>query len=214
MPKEIQPTQKSNFVKGIVYDAKTKQKLEANIDLFDITEKIKQASTTSDAQNGNYMLVLTQGSEYALEIHKKGYAFKSMSFNYVETKEMKPIEIDIYLEPLDKGTVFRLNNIFFDYNKFELKEKSKTELDELVKFMNDNPEVKGEISGHTDNIGKPEDNLKLSLNRAKSVYEYLIRNGVDKSRLTFKGYGANKPDASNDTEEGRAKNRRIEFKIL
>ncbi|TAE46666.1 MAG: OmpA family protein, partial [Cytophagales bacterium] len=169
---------------------------------------------SSDAKNGDYMIVITEGSEYALEVHKKGYAFKSMSFNYTETKEMKPIEIDIPLEPITKGTVFRLNNIFFDYNKFQLKDKSKTELDELIKFMKDNADIKGEISGHTDNIGKAEDNITLSLNRAKSVYEYLIDNGIDKTRLTFKGYGATKPDFLNDNEENRAKNRRIEFKIL
>lgn len=214
VPQQIRPTLKSNFVKGNVYDIKTNQKLESNIDLFDINEKIKLASTTSDSQNGNYMLVLTEGSEYALEVHKKGYAFKSLSFNYVESKEMKPIEINIPLEPLTKGTVFRLNNIFFDYNKFQLKDKSKTELDELIKFMKDNADIRGEISGHTDNVGKAEDNITLSLNRAKSVYEYLTNNGIDKSRLTFKGYGANKPDVANDTEENKAKNRRIEFKIL
>lgn len=214
VPQSIQPKQKSNFVKGIVYDAKTKEKLGSTIDLFDINEKTKLASTSSDAKNGDYMIVITEGSEYALEVHKKGYAFKSMSFNYTETKEMKPIEIDIPLEPITKGTVFRLNNIFFDYNKFQLKDKSKTELDELIKFMKDNADIKGEISGHTDNIGKAEDNITLSLNRAKSVYEYLIDNGIDKTRLTFKGYGATKPDFSNDNEENRAKNRRIEFKIL
>lgn len=214
VPQQIRPTLKSNFVKGNVYDIKTKQKLESNIDLFDINEKTKLSSTTSDAQNGEYTIVLTQGSEYALEVHKKGYAFKSLSFNYVETKEMKPIEIDIPLEPLAKGTVFRLNNIFFDYNKFELKDKSKTELDELIKFMKNNADIRGEISGHTDNVGKAEDNITLSLNRAKSVYEYLINNSIDKSRLTFKGYGASKPDVANDSEENKAKNRRIEFKIL
>ncbi|MCU0445908.1 MAG: OmpA family protein [Microscillaceae bacterium] len=214
VPQEIAPTQKSNFVKGIVYDSKSKQKLEAKIDLFDLAEKSRAASVSSDAQNGSYLLVLNQGAEYALEVHRKGYAFKSLTFNYTEGKDIEPLEIDIALDPISQGTIFRLNNIFFDYNKYEIKEKSKTELDELVKFMQENTEVRGEISGHTDNIGVAEANMTLSLNRAKAVYDYLLQAGIDAKRLTFKGYGATKPDASNDTDEGRARNRRIEFKIL
>jgi OmpA-OmpF porin, OOP family len=214
VPQEIAPTQKSNFVKGIVYDSKTKEKLAAKIDLFDLGEKSRAASVDSDAQNGSYLLVLNQGAEYALEVHRKGYAFKSLTFNYTEGKDIEPLEIDIALDPISQGTVFRLNNIFFDYNKYEIKEKSRTELDELVKFMQENPEVRGEISGHTDNIGVAEANMTLSLNRAKAVYDFLVQAGIDAKRLTFKGYGANKPDAPNDSEEGRARNRRIEFKIL
>jgi outer membrane protein OmpA-like peptidoglycan-associated protein len=214
VPKEIAPTQKSNFVKGIVFDSRSKAKLDAQIDLFDLNERTRQSSVNSDAQNGSYLLVLNQGAEYALEVHKKGYAFKSLTFNYNEAKDMEPLVIDIALDPISQGTVFRLNNIFFDYNKYELKEKSMAELDELVRFMQENAEVRGEISGHTDNIGTSEANLTLSLNRAKSVYEYLIKAGIEAKRLTFKGYGATKPDATNDTEEGRARNRRIEFKIL
>jgi OmpA-OmpF porin, OOP family len=214
VPESIQPKNRSNYVKGIVYDSKTKAKLKAGIDLFDLTANIKQSSVNSDSLNGNYLIVLSQGSEYALEIHKKGYAFKSLTFNYTEGADVKPLEIDIALDPITHGTIFRLNNIFFDYNKYELKEKSKTELDELVKFMKENIDVEGEISGHTDNTGNPQSNLTLSLNRAKSVYDYLINAGIDTKRLSFKGYGATKPDSTNDTEEGRAQNRRIEFKIL
>lgn len=214
VPQEIRPKQKSNYVKGNVYDSKTKAKLDAKIDLFNLTDNAKQASVNSDAKDGSYLIVLSEGSEYALEVNRKGYAFKSLTFNYVESADIKPLEIDIPLDPIAKGTVFRLNNIFFDYNQFDLKEKSKTELDELVKFMKENEAVRGEISGHTDNIGVAQANQTLSLNRAKAVYEYLIKAGVDAKRLTFKGYGASKPDATNDTEEGRAKNRRIEFEIL
>jgi outer membrane protein OmpA-like peptidoglycan-associated protein/tetratricopeptide (TPR) repeat protein len=214
VPASIQPENRSNYVKGIVYDAKTKVKLRAKIDLFDLTANARQAAVDSDSLNGSYLLVLNQGAEYALEIHKKGYAFKSLTFNYSEGKDIQPLEIDIPLDPIAHGTVFRLNNIFFDYNKYELQDKSKTELDELVKFMKENPEVEGEISGHTDNTGIAQNNITLSLNRAKSVYDYLINAGIEAKRLTFKGYGSTKPDAANDTEEGRARNRRIEFKVL
>jgi outer membrane protein OmpA-like peptidoglycan-associated protein len=164
--------------------------------------------------NGGYMLVLNQGAEYGLEVHRKGYAFKSLSFNYAEGKDIKPLEIDIELDPIAQGTIFTLNNIFFEYNKYELQDKSKTELDALVKFLQDNPDVKGEVSGHTDNIGAAENNMTLSLNRAHSVRDYLVNAGIDANRLTYKGFGSTKPATSNDTEEGRAKNRRIEFKVL
>ncbi len=214
IPDAIKPKNISNYVKGYVYDAKTNNKLNAQIDLFDLSEDLKQASVTSDAVNGNYLLVLNQGSEYALEVHKKGYAFKSLTFNYEEERNPEPVVINIALEPIAKGTVFRLNNIFFDYNSFDLQDKSKAELDELVQFMSENPEVQGEISGHTDNTGSAENNKVLSSNRAKSVYDYLVKAGVEASRLRFEGYGSSRPSASNDTEEGRAQNRRIEFKIL
>jgi len=95
-----------------------------------------------------------------------------------------------------------------------LQDKSKTELDELVKFLQENADVKGEISGHTDNVGSAEANVTLSLNRAKSVQEYLIKAGIPTERITFKGYGSTKAATNNDTEENRAKNRRIEFKVL
>lgn len=214
VPESLKPKNRSNYVKGIVYDSKTKAPVDAKIELFDISNNKKQASTASDPQNGNYLLVLNQGAQYALGVTKKGYAFKSLTFNYQEEKDMEPLVFDIFLDPIAKGTTFRLNNIFFDYNKYELKETSRVELDELVSYMQSNAEIKGEISGHTDNIGDPKGNLTLSMNRAKAVYDFLIKAGIDPKRLTFKGYGATQPDAPNDTEEGRAKNRRIEFKIL
>ncbi|NJL13786.1 MAG: OmpA family protein [Microscillaceae bacterium] len=133
--------------------------------------------------------MLNQGAEYALEVARKGYAFKSITFNYTEGKDIQPLEFNIALEPIAKGTVFRLNNIFFDYNRFELDEKSRTELNELVRFMQENPEVKGEISGHTDNVGDDEANLRLSLNRAKSVYDFLVQAGIAPERLKYQGYG-------------------------
>jgi outer membrane protein OmpA-like peptidoglycan-associated protein len=140
--------------------------------------------------------------------------YKSITFNYTEGKDIEALVFNIALDPISKGTVFRLNNIFFATNSYELADKSKAELDELVKFMKENTQVKGEISGHTDNIGNPEANKTLSLARAKSVLDYLVNAGIDKDRLKFQGYGANRPSATNDTEEGRAQNRRIEFEIL
>ncbi|HYM93341.1 MAG TPA: OmpA family protein, partial [Chitinophagaceae bacterium] len=97
---------------------------------------------------------------------------------------------------------------------FDLKPVSQVEFDKLVELLNDNPGLKVEISGHTDNVGKPADNLVLSNNRAKSVVTYLISKGIAANRLSFKGYGETKPVADNTTEEGRALNRRTEMKVI
>ena len=114
----------------------------------------------------------------------------------------------------EKGATFTLNNVLFKSGSNDLEESSKKELIRVIEFMKKNPQVKGEIDGHTDNQGKAEDNQKLSEARAKIVSDFLEANGVEKDRMDFKGYGDSKPKASNDDEKGRALNRRIEFKVL
>jgi outer membrane protein OmpA-like peptidoglycan-associated protein len=118
------------------------------------------------------------------------------------------------LQPIEANATVVLKNIFFDVNKFELKPESQVELDKVIQLLNDNPSVKVEISGHTDNVGKPADNLTLSNNRAKAVVNYLISKKIAVQRLTAKGYGETKPVADNKTETGRALNRRTEMKIV
>jgi outer membrane protein OmpA-like peptidoglycan-associated protein len=107
-----------------------------------------------------------------------------------------------------------LKNIFFDTNKYQLQPDSRAELQKLIEFMDLNPTVKIEISGHTDNVGNDASNQTLSENRAKSVYDFLISGKIDPSRMVFKGYGKTQPIAPNDNDENRAKNRRTEFKII
>jgi outer membrane protein OmpA-like peptidoglycan-associated protein len=123
-------------------------------------------------------------------------------------------EKNIPLQPIEVNASIVLNNIFFETKKYELDPKSQIELDRLVQLLNDNPTVKIEIGGHTDNVGKPADNLTLSNNRAKSVVTYLISKGIAAQRLVAKGYGETKPVADNKTEDGRAKNRRTELKVI
>jgi outer membrane protein OmpA-like peptidoglycan-associated protein len=159
-------------------------------------------------------MVLTQGAEYALYVNKKGYLFQSLNFNYSEVENFEPIELDIELEKIKEGSVSVLKNIFFDTDKYDLQEKSITELQKIIRFLNGNPTTRIEIGGHTDNIGAVTYNRQLSENRAKSVYNYLTKNGVDPKRMITKGYGPDKPIGSNDTEEGRQLNRRIEFKVI
>ena len=107
-----------------------------------------------------------------------------------------------------------MKNIFFNTDKFELKSESDAELEKLVSLLNKNPKMKIEINGHTDNVGADTYNQVLSENRSKAVYEYLINKGIAKERLSYKGYGKTQPIDTNDTEEGRANNRRTEFKVV
>jgi outer membrane protein OmpA-like peptidoglycan-associated protein len=110
--------------------------------------------------------------------------------------------------------VIELKNVFFDIDKFDLKPESKAELNKLAEFLKKNPTIKGELGGHTDNTGDKKKNQLLSQNRAKSVLEYLVVAGIDKTRLSFKGYGDTKPKFPNDTPEHKAANRRTEFKVF
>lgn len=214
IPEEQQIKFKSNYVKGIVRDKKTKEPLLAKIELINLKDNETESLVESDSLSGKYLMVLTQGAEYALYVNKKGYVFRSLNFNYSEVRDFKPITLDIELERATEGTVAILKNIFFDVDKYDLKEKSKTELQKISRFMSDNPAVKVEISGHTDNVGSAVYNKQLSEKRALAVYHYLIEDGIDPKRLLPKGYGPEHPVSSNETDDGRQANRRIEFKII
>lgn len=204
---------KSNYVKGIVTDSKTKENLKAQIELFDIIKNEIVSFVESDSISGQYLMVLTQGSEYALYVNKTGYLFKSLNFNYSEGDHFDPVVIDIPLDRAVKGGGSVLKNIFFDVDKYELKEKSTTELQKIVRFLTENPQINIEIGGHTDNTGNADHNQQLSEKRAQAVYNYIISKGIGHKRLSVRGFGSLKPVAANETESGRQLNRRIEFII-
>jgi outer membrane protein OmpA-like peptidoglycan-associated protein len=137
--------------------------------------------------------------------------------NNLSTKNLqayKEIQQDLYLTPIEVGQTIRLNNIFFDTDKFALRNESTAELNRLVRILNENPAMSIEVMGHTDAVGNDQNNMTLSQNRADAVKEYLLNKGVASNRLSSKGFGKTKPLASNDTEEGRQMNRRVEFSIV
>ena len=201
-------------MKGIIKDKITKEPLTAKIELINLENNDVESLVESDSITGEYLMVLTQGAEYALYINKETYLFKSYNFNYSEVTDFEPIIINIDLEKATEGSIAVLNNIFFDVDKFDLKKKSFPELEKMVRFLKSNPTIRVEISGHTDNSGAAVYNRQLSEKRALSVYSYLIQHDVDKKRLVPKGYGPDQPFATNETEAGRQKNRRIEFRII
>ncbi|MEM6840864.1 MAG: OmpA family protein [Bacteroidota bacterium] len=217
IPAEIRVQNRSNYVFGKVYHALTKEPLGASVELIDLRQQQPISAVTSDPVNGEYLMVLTEGSEYALYVNKEEFLFKSLTFDYIAPSEayiQQPIEIDVYLDPVERGRETVLNNVFFDTDKYEIKEKSKPELDKIVVFLRENPDTSISINGHTDNVGTDAYNQTLSTQRAEAVYDYLIQAGVLEERLGYRGYGASKPIADNDTTEGRQKNRRIAFEIL
>lgn len=140
--------------------------------------------------------------------------FHSENFNIPDSAQFKEYFIKIELKKLKEGTKVILKNIFFDYDKATLRPESYPELDRVVELLNQNPNLKVEISGHTDSKGSDEYNLKLSQLRAKSVVDYIISKGIPANKLIAKGYGETQPIDTNETEEGRQNNRRVEFKVL
>lgn len=214
IPEEFQIRYKSNYVKGIVRDKKTRQPLKARIELINIDRNQVESLVESDSLSGEYLMVLTQGADYALYVNKKHFLFKSLNFNYSEVTHFAPIVLDVDLEKAEAGSVAVLNNIFFDFNSFELTPHSEPELQKLVTFLKENTLLKVEIGGHTDNVGSAAYNRQLSLKRAQSVFNYLVENGIPSARLITKGYGPDQPVAPNESEEQRKLNRRIEFKLV
>lgn len=202
------------WVSGIVYDAISKQPLEAAFNLNDLSNgaEIIRSKSSSD---GSYLVVLPAGKEYAFKCSKEGYLFHSENFSLSGiTKQTDAFELNIALQAVQVGKSTILRNVFFATNEYTLSETSELELKQLVVFLNENPALRIEIGGHTDNQGDREYNQVLSENRARSVREFIIQNGIDAKRILHKGYGMNKPIRENDTEEGRAFNRRTEFMIL
>ncbi|UOQ68268.1 OmpA family protein [Hymenobacter volaticus] len=214
VPEQIRPRETSTYTQGRVFDAFTKKPIKADVQLYDLNTDELTQYVSSDAENGDYTVVLNEGRQYAMYAAADKYLMKSLSFDYSDKKNFDPLTLDIYLEPVRAGRSIVLNNLFFDTKQYELKPKSRTELNRLVGFMKQYPDVQVEVSGHTDDVGSDDDNLALSQNRAKSVYSYLVSQGVKAERLRFKGYGENKPLVANDSESHRQQNRRIELRIL
>jgi outer membrane protein OmpA-like peptidoglycan-associated protein len=210
--KEVRPTMVS-YMKGRVFDAETNAPLNARFELIDLAsaKNIMDAWSNSD---GSFLVCIPEGKDYALNVNRKGYLFYSDNFKMTHGDFVQPFVKDVPLKPIKVGEKVVMRNIFFDLESYKLKEESKIELHKLIKLLTENPQMQIEISGHTDKTGRPDFNLKLSANRAKSVTDYLVQKGIDPKRLISKGYGETQPMASNDTEEGRAQNRRTEFKVI
>ncbi len=200
--------------KGRILDAVTKNPIRAEIIItINSTGKIYTTST-SNSVTGKFLLSLPSGSNYGISVNAEGYLFHSENFNLPKNDGFNMVVKDVNLKNIKVGSNITLNNVFFDTGKWDVKSDSNSELERLIQLLNDIPNLKIEIAGHTDNTGNSTLNKNLSEKRAESVVKYLVNNGISASRLSAKGYGDTQPISSNDTKDGRSQNRRTEFRIL
>ncbi len=201
-------------VVGVVRDDVTGEPIGTDIKMENLTTGETIQDVKSNSKTGKYIVVIPAGNNYSIAISKSGHLFHSENFNIPAEGHSGIVIKDIQLKKIEVGKKIVLNNIFFETGSAELSNESTLELKRILEFMKKESSIKIEISGHTDNVGSEESNQSLSEQRAASVVNYLINNGVDKGRLVGKGYGESTPIATNDTDEGRQLNRRTEFKVL
>lgn len=202
------------IVEGNVYDSKTKSPLSVAIDYSDLASGKKIGSAISEPARGSYSIVLTGGRNYGFNAVLQGYFPVGENLNLDTLSAYRVIKRDLYLVPIEKNAVIRLNNLFFDTDKWDLRPESTGELARLILLLQQNPSMQIQISGHTDDRGSSAHNQTLSTNRANSVLTYLTNNGIPKNRLSANGYGKSKPIAAGTTDEARQQNRRVEFTIV
>jgi outer membrane protein OmpA-like peptidoglycan-associated protein len=200
-------------VSGKVINSKTKQPVDATILFSDLKSDNDASKATTDPVSNQYTIALPSGKVYAFLAQKDGYYATSENLDLTALKNYEEIKKDLYITPIEVGQTIRLNNIFFDFNKAELKQESYQELARVIQLLNENKSLQIEVSGHTDNVGDDAYNVRLSQQRSDAVANYLKENGFS-DRVKSKGYGKSKPIVSNDNDKNRAINRRVEFTIL
>ncbi len=211
---EKMPIAHMTVMYGEITDEETNEPLEATIALYDNEKDMILAEFTNNPETGEYFISLPGGINYGMAVQAEDYLFYSANIDITKTDVYREVINNIKLKRIDIGKAIVLNNIFFDFDRSTLRPESYAELGILYKLLEDNPSLKVEVSGHTDNTGTASYNERLSEGRAQAVVSFLIGRGIPADRLTFKGYGSSRPIASNDTEEGRQLNRRTEFEIV
>jgi len=202
------------LIKGKVIDSKTNQPVSATISYQSLSDKKEMGDATSDPATGEYTITLPYGSSYSINANGANYIPVYNNLDLTQAGEYKEMTQNLYLVPIEVGQTVRLNNIFFDSGKSDLRPESFPELDRLVTTLEKNPKMQIEISGHTDDVGADDVNLKLSSDRANAVKDYLLSKGIAQATVTAVGFGETKPVASNTTDDGKQLNRRVEFTIV
>ncbi len=204
------------LVSGNVYNIKTREPLSASLVYETLPDGLEAGNGLSNAMDGSFKIVLPYDKNYSIRATADHYFSISENLNLDSLIKagFKEIHKDLYLAPIEIGQVVRLNNVFFDFDKWELRPESFIELNRVVHLLETNPAIEIEMSAHTDNRGADDYNIKLSDQRANSVMEYIVSKGIAASRIISKGYGETKPVVTNDTDENRQLNRRVEFTIL
>lgn len=205
---------KTTILHGIVMDDVSNKPLKAKIEITDNDSHKVLFVSNSNSESGEFLVSLPSGGHYGIAVEAEGYLFHSENFDIDDSAVYSEIEKNIALHKIDVGKTVVLKNIFFETQSSNLSKTSTPELNRLVKILNEHTEIQIEIGGHTDDTGEEDFNQKLSERRAQAVADYLTKNGINQDRLVVKGYGESNPKFDNKTKEGRAQNRRTEFKIL
>ncbi|MBP6090620.1 MAG: PD40 domain-containing protein [Crocinitomicaceae bacterium] len=223
MPEELRPT-KTLYFEGLVYDATTQKPLGGKFQLIDLQTGKEIIFSEADKLTGEFLVSLPIHKTYALNVSYPGYTFYSENFNMKDSLNRTAFHMNIPMIPITSEQPNLLANVFFDLGKANLRNESFVELNKLVDFLQKNPTLSIEISGHTDNRGDASANVTLSTERAKAVYQYLCDKGITQKRLTYKGYGASQPINTSEEiekitdafakEKAHQMNRRTEYKLL
>jgi outer membrane protein OmpA-like peptidoglycan-associated protein len=197
----------------MAFDAATKKPIDAKI-RYEILPDGKEAGVALATAREGYKVVLSSGNRYGVRAEADGYYAINDNLDLSTLTKYEEQHHDLYLAPITVGTTIRLNNIFFETGKWDLRPESFPELDRLVQLLTGNPSLRIAVAGHTDNVGGDGANLTLSQNRAKAVVDYITTHGIAADRLTSAGFGKTRPITPNTTDEGRQTNRRVEFTIV
>lgn len=213
LPEKARPEEVS-LITGTLVDEYDEPIKDASVEIKNLKTK-EITKVRVDEQTGTYARVVSAkpDQDVIVTVKKKGAAFSS---KYVASKELRGsnvVEAPLVVATLELGKEYKLNDINFESNSYALDVAAESVIEEFILFLKENPALKADIQGHTDNVGNPSANQTLSHNRAKTVYDYVVNHGIDPSRLTFHGYGESRPIAPNVSEEYRAKNRRTVFVI-
>ncbi len=207
---KLEPIPVQPMLSVTLYDKKTEDKIDGTVTILVGSSILVK----EDTEDGYLEKTLKSKAKLNIKGEAQDYLTEETSIDLTNAQDPVFEGVELYLEPIEVGLSVRLNNIFFDFDKATLKSKSFPELDKVVQFLNDYPNINIEIEGHTDNKGSDDYNLNLSQERASAVMDYIVSKGINKSRIQAQGYGESQPVASNNSEAGRAENRRVVFTIL
>lgn len=213
LPEAARPD-KVALIRGTITNDQGKPDPDASLELTNLKSK-EVLKIGIDEVNGQYSAAVrvSDGEDHLLTLNKEGGAFSSkyISEETIAGSSTPVVDQNLEVQPLEKGREYKLNDIYFASNSAELNIAARAVIEAFKEFLNANPSVKVEIQGHTDEVGSSSANQALSAKRAKSVFDYLVAQGISANRLKHKGYGESRPVANNSSEEGKALNRRTVF---
>ncbi len=214
IPENIRP-RPASYVSGLIYDEESRKGLQATFYLVNNDTRDTVMLGQSDKENGEFLVCIPVGKNYAFLVDHKDYLYYSQNFALADSSTaLDPLHLDVGLKKIKAGESIVLHNIFFAHDSYDLLPASYVEIEKLRQLLVQNPGLKVEIGGHTDNTASSEYNKDLSVKRAKAVMDALDLEANLRLNVSYKGYGEDFPIGDNNTAEGRAENRRTELKIM